>query len=606
MKKTILKIKRLFNSQGFALPLVLGIMAVLLILSFSAYQISINNQYILSKTIDKDKALYQAESGYNQCLWELNSNSYTFYKGLDKSPQKITFKGEPYCKYRLPDGDNYRLEILVPLKRFPGIADLQEDNNNLIIRSTGWEDANPDYLRTIEVEVYKRSFTQHVAVNNTEKSDKGTIIYWTNNDEMYGPFHTNDTLYIDGNPIFHGPVTYGKAVDMKPKTDGAGRDNIYNPNIFRQGNAKTSALPLPTSNPELKSHARISGHYYNGRTCIYLLEDGGYNVRTFDSQNNCWKYNNIEYEVRLTKDGSSNTNVSNLWTQMELEKEEANNDNDKMFHRLDNNTFYSSFAKMAATIPSLDLPANGVIYVDGKKGDGSPTTSSLGRKLDRGLANVFVAGVLKGRLTITAANDIYITGHDPCDWSKPTGNNWFVEPAGVTYQETGFEQNFFDGSDEWSHTLVTGSYNDMLGLVAERKVQILHYRWPSNFNNPRYSYRDFNYSLTASPDYYWNISDDLAPNDIHIYAALYAASQTFGFEEYNQGRAKGDIILYGSITQQYRGPVGTFTGSSQSTGYIKKYSHDPRMMVDAPPYYPNPSDIGWLSARWNETSHHIQ
>lgn len=587
MDKYTHKIKALYNSRGFALPLVLGVMAVLAILSFSAYQISINNQTLLSRTIDTDKALYQAENGYNQCLWELNSTSYTFYKALDKNPEDYTFNGAPYKRYRLPDQDNYRLEILVPMKKLPGVDDLQESNNDLIIRSTGWETSNPNYMRTIEVEVYKRSFTQHVAVNNTEKGANGQKIYWTNRDEMYGPFHTNDTLYVRGAPNFYGLVTYGKGIAMEDVNGNtiSGNQAILNPYIFHKGVAKTDALPLPTSNPELKAHSLINGHYYNGRTCIYLLEEGGYNVRTYDAKNKVWKYNGVEYEIK-----DENTRQ---WTQNERENE-RNTGNKAMYHRKDNNTSYFSFDAMAATIDSLELPNNGVIYVDGKQGNGTGSN-----KFDRELGNVFVSGKLKDRLTITAANDIYITAHDPCDWKRPPAanalSNWLDTEPGVTYNDTKFDQVF--GSDGlWDYTAVKDSYSDMLGLVANRKIQILHYGWPSNFN----------YSSHSTPNYYWNVNQELHPSNVYIYAAMYAATEVFGFEDYDRGSYKGgDIVLYGSITQQYRGPVGTFSGNNMSTGYNKKYSHDPRMLVDAPPFYPNPSDIGWLSSRWNETENHI-
>lgn len=596
MKKDIIKVKSAFNARGFALPLVLGVIVVLLILSLAAYEVSLNNQQISARTLSHDKALYQAESAYNKCLWELNSTGYTFYQALDPSPEDITFNNKDYRRYRLPEGSNYRQEVLVPLVTVPGMSDLQEDNNHLIIRSTAWETADPGHLRTIEVEVYKRTFTQHAMANNSEKLPDGTQIWWISGEEMYGPLHTNETLYVQGNPVFYGPVTYVNSINISPTA------NINNPHIFRKGNAKAASLSLPPSNPELKAHARINGHYYQGRSCINLLENGGYNIRSYDSKDDCWRYNKVKYEfIPKNKDDK-------YWTQAELENEQANNSSDKMFHRLDNDTYYPSFASMEAAIGSLSLPENGVIYVDGGTGDGNTGDRLYKKKMDRNLGNVFVSGKLKGRLTIAAANDIYITGHDPCDWSRPPAStsSWFPSNPGVSYSETGFTQEFVDG--EWDHTAVTGTGDDMLGLVAGRKVHILHYKWPSGYDKPNYRVGTTTRQLTASPDYYWNISTDieLAPRDIYINAAIFAGQEYFGLENYGSGTAKGNIFLVGSITQQFRGPVGTFSGSSQLSGYNKKYSHDPRMLLDAPPLFPHPANIGWLSARWNESSEHIQ
>ncbi len=598
------KVYIIFDSRGFILPLVLGIIAVLLILSFSAYSLSMNNQQMLSKSLHKDIALYNAESAYNQALWQINSIGYLFYKVHDTNPKEIEFNSEPYRLYRLPDGDNNRLEVLVPLLEVPGRDELKEDNNNLIIRATGWDTKTPNYLRTIEVKVYKRTFTQHALVNENERvGGTGQEIVWTTGDTMYGPLHTNDILFISGTPAFYGPVTY--TVGINPS------NQANNTSIFRQGAEKTDKISLPATNPELKAHSLTNGHYYKGRTCIYLV-DGGYNVRTYDTRDNTWKYNNKTYEFITTRDGDpTNTNVNNYWTEEELNAEAATSGN--MFRYLDDGNnwrAYPSFQAMADAIPPLPLPLNEVIYVDGNTGNGTTGSNNNTRKMDRALGNVFVAGRLDGQLTITAANDIYVVGRNPCDWSKPPNSNldnWLKDP-GVTYKDTSFEQVFI--RNDWDHTRVNGMGEDMLGLVADRKVHLLHYVWPSGYDKPTYKYTETNRrgqtttnkdSLSTTPNYYWDVSTDLSPHKITIYAAIYAGTDSFGFEEYDKGSVKGDLEIVGSITQQIRGPIGTVNTS----GYKKDYSHDPRMLLDAPPFYPLPDNIGWLSSHWNESDDHI-
>ena len=108
------------------------------------------------------------------------------------------------------------------------------------------------------------------------------------------------------------------------------------------------------------------------------------------------------------------------------------------------------------------------------------------RKFDISLGNVFVSGKLDGRLTIAAANNIYITAHDPCDWQRPDyTSSWYDAKPGVAASSTDFQQVFENG--EWSYTKVLGEGDDMLGLVADYKVQVMHYNWPSGYHDVRYT-----------------------------------------------------------------------------------------------------------------------
>ncbi len=97
---------------------------------------------------------------------------------------------------------------------------------------------------------------------------------------------------------------------------------------------------------------------------------------------------------------------------------------------------------------------------------------------------------------------------------------------------------------------------------------------------------------------------DVAPKDITIHAALFSVldGNGFGFEDYGKGGRKGDIILWGNITQRKRKAVGTVG----STGYSKKYAHDPRMFYDYPPRILEPTNVGWEIHEWKEVKNHIE
>lgn len=208
-------------------------------------------------------------------------------------------------------------------------------------------------------------------------------------------------------------------------------------------------------------------------------------------------------------------------------------------------------------VETRSLPPNGVIYVDGTSGS----------KWDLAAGNAFVSGTLDGRLTIAAAKDIYITHRDPTNTTysaaTPTG--------GLVYQNTDFT-----GDD---------MTDDMLGLIANGYVRILHYDWPR----------------TTSP--YYSSVGDVAPQNITIHAAIFALNWAFEYESYSSGSLKGTITMVGSMTQNYRGAVGTFyLGGGRVTGYLKSYHHDPRMAYDTPPHFLEPVNAGWEIISWKETA----
>ena len=56
------------------------------------------------------------------------------------------------------------------------------------------------------------------------------------------------------------------------------------------------------------------------------------------------------------------------------------------------------------------------------------------------------------------------------------------------------------------------------------------------------------------------------------------------------------------LAQKYRGPMGY----SILMVTKKNYSHDPRLLYDSPPMFPDPANSGWRSSRWDEITNHIE
>lgn len=213
------------------------------------------------------------------------------------------------------------------------------------------------------------------------------------------------------------------------------------------------------------------------------------------------------------------------------------------------------------SVQTINDLKNGVIYVDGTVVE-EQAPYRFNNKWNSDLGNVFVSGTMNGRLTIATSNDIYITGYDPTEFdfskAKKTG--------GIKYYDT-----TFDGQGN-----VVSNGDDMLGLVANKYIFILHYGWFGKMNNT-----------------------SVALNDITIHAALFALNKSYEFERYDRDKLLGTITLIGSICQNRRGAVGLVGASGYSN---KDYTHDRRMSYDTPPHFLEPTNAGWEIVSWNRVT----
>jgi len=73
-------------------------------------------------------------------------------------------------------------------------------------------------------------------------------------------------------------------------------------------------------------------------------------------------------------------------------------------------------------------------------------------------------------------------------------------------------------------------------------------------------------------------------DNIIINAAMLALDQSFFVEGYYRGAPRGDLTIWGSLSQKQRGVVGTH--GNFKTGYYKDYHFDTRFSSSKPPYYP--------------------
>ena len=171
---------------------------------------------------------------------------------------------------------------------------------------------------------------------------------------------------------------------------------------------------------------------------------------------------------------------------------------------------YKVYDIQNATANIADL--NGILYVRG---------------------DVRLKGTVKGRITVIATDDIYIT------------------------DDLRYVQADATGRPDPSST-------DVLGLISMRDVVV----------------------ADTGPN----------QNDVVIDGAILALDESFYVENYDYGSPRGTLHLWGSLSQKVRGPVGTF-GRYGRTGYEKDYHYDERFLQTPPPYYPTTGEYEIFSWR---------
>jgi Tfp pilus assembly protein PilX len=120
-----------------------------------------------------------------------------------------------------------------------------------------------------------------------------------------------------------------------------------------------------------------------------------------------------------------------------------------------------------------------------------------------------------------------------------------------------------------------GSGTDIVGLVAGNYVWVYHPVTSTGSN-----------LLSAS-------------NTVHdIAAAILSLRHSFLVQNWDEGSPLSTstatkLNVTGSIAQKFRGPVGTGNGTTASTGYLKNYVYDYRLLVLQPPYFLTPDASPW-------------
>jgi hypothetical protein len=392
-----------------------------------------------------------------------------------------------------------------------------------------------------------------------------SAVYFGPNDILYGPVYSNDSIYVADDPNFGSSSDPSTVTTHDPNclfvspTDNHGTPSTCSGatgdvGVYDSATSSDNAQlePLPTTDTSLATIAAHSGCLYSGPTTITLSNTGTTEYMTVTSPN--------------TPYSSSGANENDL----------------------------SSNPNSCGTGKVL-APVNGVVYVqntpssqtcnsfanpfDGESPSG--TYSQLGLYYGQTGSpdcegDAFVQGTVSGALTIATQNDIVVDGN-------------------ITYTDCGssFNSQF---ADQCGYNPGSGTPNDALGLIAFAYVEV---------DRPLATSHRVTFVMTscgASGAQPAPLCDPGA-NGLTIDAAILALNDGFGVNNYAfqgngdfSGNTEGTLDVYGSISQDYRPAVGTFSGSTPASGYTKYYLWDSRLEYVNVPDYLNPGTPRWSIA----------
>jgi Tfp pilus assembly protein PilX len=365
------------------------------------------------------------------------------------------------------------------------------------------------------------------------RSSECEQIQFVTGDSVKGPMHTDDTIYVCGNPEFGRKERLEKGIPDKIEVNG-GIDEGCGSN--------------PTFNTASKTYSK-------GRELVPPASDES--LRSYVEEAN--EFTGV---TQLVLNGSANT-----ITVINSAGEEE---------------------------PPLKWPANGLIYVaNSDEGCGYQFSAHEAdgpreKGLETNCGNVYVHGSYSQSLTIAAENDVIVNGSlyptsvaGNLGGTAPTGTNVlgliatnFVRvyhPVGETYEANESRQTHS------GHTTITYTCNNGDSLNG---TTCKYQNDQNGCDAP---------NLTASEDkaaggYGWGKQEN-----IWIYAAILSTRNSFVVDNYDCGSELGKLHVYGAIAQNFRGIVGT----SANTGYLKGYEYDQRLASDEPPYFLQPLNTGW-------------
>jgi hypothetical protein len=557
------------RDEGSALIIVLITMTLLTLFASTALTQAMRTQGTALRATSWNQAFAAAEAGVDDFLARLNQDD-AYWRGVDCANQAMRGRTtrSNTCGWGATTSPGWLSVPGAPRAQFHYDLDVTETpvNGTIELVSTG---RVGDVTRTIAVTLRRGGFGEFLYYTDYETQDPADMddpyydelacrrYVWGNparsytrcgridfvtGDKSNGPLHSNDTISISGSPSFQGTVTTSnpscQATGGVPPAASAcySKNGSASPS-FVKGIAYRSPVDIPESIGDLRQYVDATktptpGCLYTGPTRIVFNAAVGSATPTMT----VWS----PWSKTITNPACGKPTLS--WPQTVAVPQ--------------NNLI------MVQDVPSSQsTPASGPCP-DGAIGNGYPVADDWNsREADANCryGTALVEGTLKGRVTISADNNIILTDD-------------------LVYQ----------GGENGT---------DALGLVAENSVQVYH---PVSTTCTRY--KDNN---SKKPCIAWarGSSNLRAPDggynsDPKVYAAILTLQHSFEVQQYDVGSKLGYLKVYGSIAQRFRGIVGQ--GGSSGTGYLKDYNYDSRLRYAPPPYFLDPVRSAWGQKTFGE------
>jgi hypothetical protein len=392
-----------------------------------------------------------------------------------------------------------------------------------------------------------------------------SAVYFGPNDVLYGPIYTNDSIYVYGGPNFGSTSAPQTVTTHDPHclfVDPI--NNLGSPPACSSATSEVGAYnqatstnnapiePIPSTDTALASIAARSGCLYSGPTTITLSNSGTTEYMTVTSPD-------TPYSSSGFNENDASTNPNNCGT---------------------------------GKVPA---PVNGVVFV--QNSPSSQTCQAFANPFDGEAPNgtfsqlglyygqtgspdcegdAFVRGTVSGALTIATQNDIVVDGD-------------------ITYADCGSSFNS-TYANQCSYNSAPGVPNDVLGLIAYAYVEVD--RPLATSNGETFVMTSCGASGAQPPPLC-----DPGAGGLTIDAAILALNDGFGVNNYAfqgngnfNGNSEGVLDVYGTIAQDYRPAVGTFSGNTLASGYSKYYVWDSRLEYVNVPDYLDPGTPHWSVA----------
>jgi len=370
---------------------------------------------------------------------------------------------------------------------------------------------------------------QYVYFTNIEKQVGQNPIYFKAGELIDGPMRSNDYVYINntgGKPTFNGTL---ESKGIKDNNQNTVAENNYPNYATMKGNPPYRILS-DTDAAKL-DFGSISTEYQNNLQSL---------IRSYSNlQTSPATPTGIKFDSDITLSFNHGTGTS---------------DYDLQIYQ-DQNTRYKIKWKPSG-------PPNATVVKETKSGNNWSQSFSV---------DTLFNGVIYSTGNITIDGDSTYLSKYYGNYTLYSEKSIYIKDRLIPYDT--YTNYFTNQETQYSGTEISPStINNIKDYVSANEKSSLNLVAKSNV-------------IVSEPvvQLFWPFEYYIKLYNMKIFASIYAFNGSFEVEGYDSDNPAGQLLVFGSIMQNIRGPVGTFnssTGKTQ-TGYYKTYVYDERLITAA-------------------------